>query len=464
MKDWKKALCRLGYGIIILSLLLMMTGCESKYPTGDFNYNLNYPSYQTGNYASEDFVKEYISQQFAGCGYVTTKEILIDNTLAFGPWGDKTSVLSSLDDSVSFAARGTGSFGICKKVNVDVDMPLLIQVTADFDPALFDVYINAFEKGGRFLNAKAVSAKTGLYELDISSSADSEIQIIISATGKERNLGEPIVISAVKAWQEVEKFAVVVDQDENKIVEIVENANLTSSPYYTAPNGERYLLQVAVDGGLVMTPVIPSKALFVGNSLLTGFGFGMAASDSEHDYYALINQAISAQNSDYTVSKLSGTDWERATTYEEQEAFLNNVLLPSLDEDLELVVIQLGDNVNTDEKLAVFAEGSRRLLEFVRTNCPKARVVWVGAWYQTAAKQAQMEEACKKTGCTFIDIWDLATAENKSAVGDTYTDENGNLQTITSEGVASHPNDAGFQAIANRVLYKLGIADNEDHD
>lgn len=251
--------------------------------------------------------------------------------------------------------------------------------------------------------------------------------------------------------------------DEDEVIGIVEGAKLTSSPYYTTPTGENYLLQVGRDGGMVMVPVVPSKALFIGNSLLIGFGFGMAASDSEHDYYYLINQAIAAQKGGYTASKMSGTTWEAATSTKDQEAFLTNVLSPNLSDDLELVIVQLGDNVNTEAKLAVFAEGSRRLLEFIRTSCSKARVVWVGAWYQTAAKQKQMAAACKNTGCTFIDIWDLATSENKSAVGNTYTDTDGNVQTITSDGVASHPGDAGFKAIANRVLYELGIVDTDSY-
>lgn len=87
----------------------------------------------------------------------------------------------------------------------------------------------------------------------------------------------------------------------------------------------------------------------------------------------------------------------------------------------------------------------------------------VGGWYQTAQKEEQMISACEKTGSTFVNIWDLSTTENKSAVGNTYIDSNGVEQTITNAGVASHPGDAGFKAIANRLLYALGITDKESY-
>lgn len=457
-------------------LIFMMNGCKNEIaPDAGWTPPSSTAPTQ-GETINEEFIQQYIDNKltndklfedlisdiFAGFEYVTTKKVLIDNTLAFGEWNDKTSILHSLDDTVRFACTQTGDFGISKSIVVDPSKPVYINLSAEFDPELYKVHINAFASNS-FVTAKIVSNGMKQYELDVSASSTQEILLIISATGREDNLGQPITISAVNVWQNDKKLSVVGNVDDDKETGIVDGANLTNTPYYVAPDGTKYQLQVTADGSLSMVPVVPSKALFVGNSLLIGFGFGMAASDSQHDYYYLVNQAISEQNAGYSVSKISGTNWEKATSIEEQNAFLENTLLPKLDEDLELVVIQLGDNVNTDEKLAIFAEGSRRLLEYVRTNCPKARVVWVGAWYQTDAKQEQMKEACEQTGCTFIDIRHLATADNKNSVGNTYTDEKGNQQTITSAGVASHPNDTGFKAIANLILYKLGIVDVENY-
>ena len=231
------------------------------------------------------------------------------------------------------------------------------------------------------------------------------------------------------------------------------------SEYVVAPSGAKYVTQIDDKGSFVNVPVVPSKTLYLGNSLLTG----MAASAAGNDYYSLINKAISYSNADHTASKLQSNTWENCTTTSAQNTWVTSTLLPYLTEDIELVIIQLGDNVNTAQKLAVFEYGMKAMLTYIRTHCPKARVVWVGAWYQTAGKMEIMQRACKATGCSFINIWDLNTSANCAAIGDTYLKEDGTTAEITDGGVASHPNDAGHKAIANRVLYYLGIADTEKY-
>lgn len=390
------------------------------------------------------------------------EEVHVDNTIALEAWNN-AQILSSIDDCVRFTSQAIGEHGLQVQLidTVDASRPLYIKYNADYDKSVLTVNVNIYNGAG--LVRTVLNTVTGSeveHSFDLSAVDCSTVNIIISANFENAaSVGKELSISAFRVYQEQEVPISVTDEHELRISELE-----TSKNFLVAPNGENYLLQVGADGSFVMTPAIPAKALFIGNSLLIGFGtFGMAASDNEHDYYYLINQAITAKKSAYTVSKMSGTSWEAATSAETQNTFLNDTLLPRLSEDLDLVIVQLGDNVNTDAKKAVFAQGCRSMLEFIRTHAPKARVVWVGAWYQTAQKQEQMIAACEKTGSTFINIWDLATTENKSAVGNTYIDSNGAEQTITSAGVASHPGDAGFKAIANRVLYKLGIVDTEEY-
>ena len=279
----------------------------------------------------------------------------------------------------------------------------------------------------------------------------------------------------------------------------------------TSPNGSKYVLSVTDNGTVSVAPIIPSKTLFIGNSLLTGNGFGMNATDVNHDYYHYVTGAITAEKSTATFTKMSGTGFESCETESAANTWMTNTLLPNLSNDLDLVIVQLGDNVNTAAKVSAFATNCANLLRYIRTNCPSARVAWVGEWYQTAEKQSIISNACSATGCVFVDISNLATSANQSAIGtvinrtsattitytvDSYSIADGaitivftvgstqytavipaytsyvensstsitvtsNYTVTTNAGVASHPSDLGMLKIANRICYVLGITDSE---
>jgi hypothetical protein len=207
---------------------------------------------------------------------------------------------------------------------------------------------------------------------------------------------------------------------------------------------------------------IPSKALFIGNSLLLGNGsFGMSASDSNHDYYHYITQKIISYNPSFTATKFIGSPWEGYSSLSDQYIWMENKLLPNLSSELDLIVIQLGDNVNTPEKAAIFQQGSITLLKYIMQHCPKADVVWAGTWFSTKPNQAFISAACSDTGAIFIDISDLYVSKYESAIGDIITHIDGTKTTITDKGVAEHPNNAGMLAIANRICYYLGLTKSE---
>lgn len=192
---------------------------------------------------------------------------------------------------------------------------------------------------------------------------------------------------------------------------------------------------------------------------------------------------------------------------------IQNDVIAQLTGDEDLVSIQLGDNVNTPEKNAVFAESSMKLCRAIREKCPNARVVWHGMWYPSTQRYQSIQDACNATGCRFIsyaDIRNMPNVENKignitkrgtatrilsgvtsvvansatnitvnfvvsgntyvttldianySLGGDTltYTSE---YEIISSSGVASHPSDEGFRLIANKFLYYMGYTDDKEY-
>ena len=152
-----------------------------------------------------------------------------------------------------------------------------------------------------------------------------------------------------------------------------------------SPSGNKFELSVQNDGTLKALPIIPNKGAFFGNSLLSGSGYGMAASDEQHDYYYLINSYIKSLNGSYTYNKYSSYGFEGITSEDGIDSAVNT-LVNNLTGDETLVSIQLGDNVNTTEKNAVFQSSSLALCKAVRAKCPNARIVWMGMWYSSDSK------------------------------------------------------------------------------
>jgi hypothetical protein len=234
----------------------------------------------------------------------------------------------------------------------------------------------------------------------------------------------------------------------------------TQQNYLISPSGEKYIPIINDEGAVSYIPVMPNNVLFVGNSLLLGFGsFGMCAKNSSHDYYHYVTEYIK-QNKSLISNKLSGVNFEDSTSIDNVNSWMNATLKPQLNNNLQLVIIQLGDNVNTPEKIATFKTSCKSLLKYIRTKCPNARVCWVGEWYSTTEKQKIINDSCNKLQCQFIDISDLNIEENRSYIGAKIDKGDGNIYTVENSGIASHPGNKGMRLIANRILYQLGIADS----
>lgn len=276
----------------------------------------------------------------------------------------------------------------------------------------------------------------------------------------------------------------------------------------TSPNGTKYVVLVGNNGVVTTTPLYPEKALFIGNSLLLGNGdFGMNATDKTKDYYDIIKEHILDKGSgSYTSKQLSGTGFEDAESITTSNAWIKDLLEVELDADTDLVVVQLGDNVNTKLKRTTFKSSCETLVRNIRRIAPKARVAWVYGWYANEEVRTTIQEACKVYEANYIEINDLNTKANQSKIGTVITHDSVKSQnlvydtlkiisatrlkitftvegkqyiseitvnsyrnsssnktvswqgykTITvSAGVASHPGDLGFEKIAQRIIEGL---------
>ena len=292
-----------------------------------------------------------------------------------------------------------------------------------------------------------------------------------------------------------------------------DDVSTTSKDFIVSPNGTKFLPMVKNDGTTVYARVIPKKALFIGNSLTSGWQtFGEAATDSDNDFVANFSSYISSLDNSYTFSRIWATGYEITTTLSAAQTWATNNIDPSLSSDLDLIVVQLGENVTgTETGSATFAERSAWLLQHLRETCPKARVVWMGLWLN-CGRTPTLLASTKKTGCEYIDIRPLYLPANVSEIGslytmdadytksytvDSFTVSNGQITLVfTVDGVQytstitsytsytssgntqisvtgtvhvvntwyayMHPGNEGFRKIANKMLFDLGISDSEE--
>ena len=326
------------------------------------------------------------------------------------------------------------------------------------------------------------------------------------------NKDDELLLSVIKGNNAREMFK---SADEN-IADVKEE--LDNPTLLIAPNGNKYELTVNNQGLVVALPVIPSKGAMFGNSLIMGNSssgipaFGMCASDKDKDYYALINSVCANLNPNYVSTRLGCVEFETISSLSNIDTTIASVL-DNLNGDEDFIVIQAGDNVSTENAVNIWPTSTMKFAQAIRSKCPNARICWPAIWYSTPQKMECVRNACKKWGVTFIDISDLNIKANQGTIGDlidfgsTGSDnwtlenvsnlvDNGNNNitvTFTYNGVtatttldvasfslsgttltyngrykivtlqAGHPGDRGFRAISNRVLYKMGLTDNEEY-
>ncbi|MDA3795860.1 SGNH/GDSL hydrolase family protein [Lactobacillus delbrueckii] len=250
------------------------------------------------------------------------------------------------------------------------------------------------------------------------------------------------------------------EKNVSKVTQAVsELASKGNELFLVKPNGAKAVLGVS-DTGLFATDVVPTKVTVLGNSLTSATGgIGMAASNQNHDWYHLVSDYILTKNPSAVIKpRFNASAWESATTSAERQAYFDNTLVPLIDADTDLVIIQLVDNVNTDAKLATFGEDAKTLITNIRTKAPHARVLWVAGWFADDNKINLIKTACLDRGALFVDI----TAYNhdvqyKGTMGATRTGIDGTTWTVTNPGEALHPGDLGMQKIAEAVEEALNF-------
>lgn len=239
--------------------------------------------------------------------------------------------------------------------------------------------------------------------------------------------------------------------------------------FMMSPNGDRFVLSVDNDGSIISIPTIPSKTLFIGNSILLGLGadrgglFGMCSSNPQSDYAYHVEQAILSKNSSATFTKVHGAGYEQSTSEDEYLAWWNGTNIAtnsptkdSFTSDLDLIIIQLGDNINTNDRVNNLSNTADTFLSNVRNNSPKARIIWVDGWFNSKKSHDAIKKICSKWKISNIYIKDLNTTENQGYSGQIITCYDNSTFTAPDTYI-THPGDYGMLAIANRIIDKMNM-------
>ena len=230
---------------------------------------------------------------------------------------------------------------------------------------------------------------------------------------------------------------------------------LKKNLFVKSPSGQKFILMVDNNGNLMAKSSVPTNVVVVGNSLTYNWGnFGLAASNPTLDWYAHVKDYIAGVNPNAVFNRFGLGDWESATSTADRDTVFNNEMKPSLSADTDLVIIQLGDNINTSDKNATFGNDAKKLIQNIKLVSPKATIVWVATWYQSYQNiTTDVQSACESEGATYVAIHSIAQQSGTSSyIGATQTDADGNTRTIDNSGRASHPGDKGHQLIADEVI------------
>ena len=158
----------------------------------------------------------------------------------------------------------------------------------------------------------------------------------------------------------------------------------------------------------------------------------MAASAPDKDYFTLVKNYILSKNPSAVVERGNGADWESDPN--NRRGTFDSKMKQSLGPDTDIVILQFGDNLNTDEKR-------------------KTLIYWVGIYYASPDFVERIKRICKPLGVTFVDIYQYSKdAKYKSEMGKVLRLPDGSNYTITNAGVASHPGDLGHKAIADEII------------
>lgn len=154
-----------------------------------------------------------------------------------------------------------------------------------------------------------------------------------------------------------------------------------------------------------------------------------------------------------TVKKLHDAKFEQAESDTAAESYISNEFAAA-EKGNDLVIVQIGDNANTEIRRATFKNNFSKLIKAIRVDNPTADIVVAGVWFNGGDLENFLQTQSSVLNYTFVPLSDLCTSANMATVGDTVTFDDG-VQMQVYEAIRTHPGNKGMEAIANRIYDSL---------
>lgn len=206
------------------------------------------------------------------------------------------------------------------------------------------------------------------------------------------------------------------------------------------------------------------NVLFVGNSILLGMEniYGMCASSPKKDYAYLVSEEIKKAYPDCKFFKLHGSGMEHSESleafedvfYKSPNVYTGHPVIDSLTPDLDLIILQITDNVNTEKKTETFHKTAELLLQRIRERCPHAELLWVYGWYYKRALNERLLELIEQYDVEPVDLRPFRYKANEAMRGMLYESADGSMKAA-KELWLTHPGDNGMKAIADKIISVL---------
>ena len=211
---------------------------------------------------------------------------------------------------------------------------------------------------------------------------------------------------------------------------------------------------------------LPNKMLFMGNSLLLGMemSFGMCSSANDKDYFYHVSEYVKTKSPRCIFEKLHASPFEHCESLEAFEeayytvpnTYTGKPMCESFTEDLDVIVLQAGDNINTESKNQTFAKSGDLFIERIKKASPRARIIWVHGWYNREPTYSYIVGLCKRWGIERLEIGDTRSYEAEAHDYPNFIGKEGNPTPI-KDTWRTHPGDIGMKRIADKLIALLNL-------